>query len=115
MQVWTALSNPAFLSADEQEPECSDYFAANGWHYLVFSLRAKGQYLFSREEFRDWRIPPDGCIPSESVPKCAVFHGRILFTGFRGDGKWGGHLFFTEAVQQPDGTLRFKPASSSIR
>ena len=100
-------TEPIYVSSDGDQPECSDYFVLNGWHYLVFSHRGRGQYRLSREPFAGWIAPGDPDIPCESVPKAAIWHGRILFTGFRRIEGYAGTLTFTEAWQDPDGTLRF--------
>ncbi len=100
-------TDPIYVSPDGDQPECSDYFVLNGWHYLVFSHRGRGQYRLSREPFAGWIAPGDPDIPCESVPKAAIWHRRILFTGFRRIEGYAGTLTFTEAWQDPDGTLRF--------
>ena len=106
---WTDLDEPIYVAPDGNEPECSDYFELNGWHYLIFSHHGKGEYLYSDKPFTDWRRPEDGSIPCKSVPKMAVWNGRIIFTGFDGDGRYAGSLTFMEAAQNHDGTLRFFP------
>ncbi len=103
---WTE-TDPIYVSPSEDQPECSDYFAKDGWYYLIFSLIGQGRYLMSREPFSGWIEPEDNRIPCESVPKMALWNGRILFTGFRGQNGYAGTLTFTEARQNPDGTLRF--------
>ena len=105
-----------YTAPNENEPECSDYFALNGKYYLIFSHYGKGQYLVSDEPFSGFRAPADPMIPCSSVPKCAVWKGRILFTGFRGIDGYAGTLTFMEAEQQPDGTLTFRnvPETESV-
>ena len=98
---------PIYISPDGDQPECSDYFAKNGWYYLIFSHRGRGQYRISRKPFSDWRMPERSDIPCESVPKMALWNGRILFTGFHRIEGYAGTLTFTEAWQDPDGSLRF--------
>ena len=100
-------TEPIYISPDGDQPECSDYFALNGWYYLIFSHRGRGQYRISEKPFSDWRTPEDPDIPCESVPKMALWNGRILFTGFRRIEGYAGTLTFTEAWQNPDGSLRF--------
>ena len=99
---------PVYVSETEDQPECPDWFALGGWHYLIFSLRGRGHYLMSREPFGGWREPPDPVIPCSSVPKMALWQGRILFAGFRSLGGYAGVLTFREAWQNSDGTLRFE-------
>ncbi|MBQ3862056.1 MAG: glycosyl hydrolase, partial [Clostridia bacterium] len=89
------------------QPECSDYFAKDGWYYLIFSHRGRGQYRISRRPFSDWQMPENPDIPCESVPKMALWNGRILFTGFHRIDGYAGTLTFTEAWQESDGSLRF--------
>ena len=100
-------TDPIYVSPDGDQPECSDYFAKDGWHYLIFSHRGRGEYRMSREPFAGWICPEDPQIPCESVPKTALWNGRILFAGFSRIEGYAGTLTFTEAWQEPDGTLRF--------
>lgn len=92
---------------DENEPECPDYFTLGGKYYLIFSHHGKGSYLVSDKPFSDWTKPKDNIIPCRSVPKCAVWQNRIIFTGFSAIGGYAGTLTFMEAKQLPDGTLTF--------
>lgn len=96
-----------YTSPDESEPECPDYFSYNGKYYIVFSHRGKGQYLMSDEPFAGWKAPEDGEIPCHGVPKCAVWRGRIIFTGFKPVAGYAGTLTFREAKQLEDGRLEF--------
>ena len=107
LDTWTEETDPIYLAPDAAEPECPDYLAFNGYYYLIFSLHGKGHYLYSRKPFTDFIIPDDPIIPCKSVPKAAVFQGRILFAGFDGDGKYAGTLTFKEAFQTPSGLLTF--------
>ena len=91
----------------EDEPECSDYIAYRGRYYLIFSHHGKGQYRVSDKPFSDWKTPDDPLIPCSSVPKCAVWNDRILFTGFRSEGGYAGTLTFMEAKVKEDGTFTF--------
>ena len=104
---WTELPEPIYVSPDENEPECPDYFALNGWYYLIFSHYGKGTYLYSDKPFSDWRKPADALIPCRSVPKMALWQDRILFTGFNGENAYAGTMTFMEAVQCENGELRF--------
>ena len=96
-----------YVSPDGDEPECSDYFAVNGWYYLVYSLRGQGLYQFSRQPFSEWQVPADPVIPCKSVPKAAIWQNRVLFAGFDGKGKYAGTMTFKEAHVQEDGTLTY--------
>ncbi|MGI6201971.1 MAG: hypothetical protein ACOYID_01040 [Eubacteriales bacterium] len=103
---WREVGN-IYESPDEREPECSDYFEFGGKYYLIYSLGGRGHYQFSDSPFSGWIVPDDPIIPCSSVPKAAVWNGRIIFTGFSGNGKYAGTMTFREAHQMPDGTLRF--------
>lgn len=96
-----------YTALDENEPECPDYFSLGGKYYLIFSHHGKGEYLVSEKPFEGFTRPEDNKIPCSSVPKCAVWNGRIIFTGFKSP-TYAGTLTFKEAVQNADGTLSFK-------
>jgi len=103
-------TEPVYVAPEgEDQPECSDYFIAGGWHYLILSHHGKGQYFYSREPFGPWLRAEDNSIPCRSVPKMAYFEDRIIFTGFAGMDGYAGTMTFTEAFTQADGTLKFKP------
>ena len=104
--TWTE-TEPIYISPGGDQPECSDYFAKNGRYYLIFSHRGRGQYRISQKPFSDWETPENPDIPCESVPKMALWNGRILFTGFRRIEGYAGTLTFTEAWQGPNGLLVF--------
>ncbi|MBR5869218.1 MAG: hypothetical protein IKZ21_07200 [Clostridia bacterium] len=107
LENWSEEAEPIYRAPDSAEPECPDYLALNGYYYLIFSLHGKGHYLYSTEPFRGFVAPADPIIPCKSVPKAAVFRGRILFAGFDGGGKYAGTLTFKEAFQTPSGLLTF--------
>ncbi len=107
MEKWQELE-PIYIAPGRDEPECSDYLEKDGWHYLIFSLCGKGQYRYSREPFSGWQMPENPEIPCKTVPKQAVWNGRILFAGFDGDGRYGGTMTFAEAFIQTDGQLSFQ-------
>lgn len=110
-ETFTEQGNIYTAPAGEDEPECSDYFAYHGRYYLIFSHHGRGQYRVSDKPFSDWKMPDDPTIPCESVPKCAVWNDRILFTGFRRISGYAGTLTFTEAVTDETGAMRFLPGS----
>ncbi len=105
LETWTECEEPIYVSDDEEQPECPDYIEYRGRYYLIFSLRAKGQYLYSEKPFTDWKIPKNPIIPCHSVPKCAVFDDKIIFAGF---------INFTddEGKRYYAGTLTFKTATA---
>lgn len=105
---WNELENPLYIApVDMWEPECPDYFYKDGFFYLVYSLRGKAHYQYSKNPFTDWQIPDDPIIPCKSVPKAAVWNERLIFTGFDGEGKYAGTMTFLEAVIQEDGQLKY--------
>lgn len=105
---WDELAEPLYIApADLGEPECPDHFYKDGYYYLVYSLKAKGYYLYSKEPFSDWKKPQDPIIPCKSVPKAATWNNRLIFTGFAGNGKYAGTLTFLEAKVQENGELKF--------
>jgi beta-fructofuranosidase len=101
-------------------PECPDYFAWRGWHYLIFSNEGVARYRLSRDPFGPWLRPPvdtfDG--PAARVMKTAAFTGDrrigVAWIGARegntdhGAFQFGGNAVFRELVQAADGTLRAK-------
>ena len=112
------------VSENEDEPECADHFYYGGYWYLVYSLRLKAHYLVSRSPFTGFCCPGEAAaadpedtvidapsrgpvIPCSSVPKAAVFRGRLLFTGFHGIDGYAGSVRLMEAFPEEDGTLRF--------
>ncbi|MBO4885233.1 MAG: hypothetical protein J5602_07965 [Clostridia bacterium] len=107
--VWREEDEPIYIAPGRNEPECCDYFELNGWYYLVFSLRGQGRYLYSREPFAGWREPAEPVIPCKSVPKAAVWNGRIIFAGFDGRGQYAGTMTFLETFQGANGELIYGP------
>ena len=113
--AWREEAEPAFVAPPGQgEPECSDYFELNGWYYLVFSLRGQGRYLYSDRPFGVWRTPENPVIPCKSVPKAAVWKGRLIFTGFDGGGRYAGTMTFLEAVQDESGEFQYMPVKETV-
>ncbi|MBO4298532.1 MAG: glycosyl hydrolase, partial [Clostridia bacterium] len=107
--VWHEEDEPIYIAPGRNEPECCDYFELNGWYYLVFSLRGQGRYLYSRQPFGGWREPMEPVIPCKSVPKAAVWNGRIIFAGFDGRGQYAGTMTFLETFQGANGELIYGP------
>ena len=105
--VWREEEMPIWLSPDESQPECPDYFFYHGFYYLVLSLHGTAQYFVSAQPFSGWRTPEKPEIPCGGVPKAAIWHDRVVFTGFDRIDGYGGNLTFRAASAAPDGTLIF--------
>ncbi len=108
LTVWRQSERELFVAETVNEPECPDYFRKDGYYYLVYSLCAKGYYLYSTEPFSGWKAPKNPIIPCKSVPKAGIWNDRIIFTGFDGGGVYGGTMTFLEAFVRPDGELAFE-------
>lgn len=109
LNVWQDTGEPIFVSdTDLSEPECPDHFYKDGYYYLVYSLHGKGYYQYSKEPFSGWQKPKDPIIPCKSVPKAGVWHDRLIFTGFDGNGRYAGTMTFLEAFVQENGELAYK-------
>ncbi|MBO5273310.1 MAG: hypothetical protein J6I45_01710 [Clostridia bacterium] len=104
---WTECDEPALLTGSEEQPECPDYFSYNGKYYMLGSLRGVAHYRISDKPFSDWREPKDPVIHCSTVPKGAVWGDRIVFTGFKGIGGYGGSMTFSSATFDEDGELVF--------
>lgn len=108
MEKWEEQENPIFVSPNENQPECPDYFKFNGKYYLIFSLCSKAHYMFSNKPFEDFIMPKDPIIPCESVPKGAEWNGRLIFTGFKKIGNYAGTMTFKAARSNQEGKLIFE-------
>lgn len=102
-------AGPIYVSEDDTQPECPDYFVLNGVYYLLFSLRSRAQYRYSSRPFDGWRLPENPEIPCASVPKGAVWQDRVIFTGYEsGDRRrYAGYMTFASAGQKENGELLF--------
>lgn len=98
-----------YVGPDRDEPECSDYFALNGKYYLIFSHHGSGQYRISDKPFSDWKEPSEKSIPCHSVPKAAIWNGRIIFAGFKRVNGYAGYLTFLEAIADENGEMQYVP------
>lgn len=94
--------------ADIYEPGCPDYIACGGRYYLIFSTDAP-RYRVSDKPFSDFQAPHNDIIPCYGVPKAAVWHDRIIFTGFKRIENYAGHMVFTEAIINENGEFSFYP------
>ncbi len=103
LDSWEEFSEPIYVSDDSRQPECPDYFKYKDRYYLLFSIKGTAQYRYSDKEFTDWQIPEAKEIPCSSVPKAAVWNGKIVFTGFNGNGTYGGTMTFKTAETDKNG------------
>ena len=109
LNAWRELDEPFYIAPEEMgEPECADYFYKDGYYYLVYSLKGKGYYMYSKDPFSNWQLPEEPIIPCKSVPKAAIWNDRLIFTGFNGNGGYAGTMTFLEAFVQKDGQLTYK-------
>lgn len=109
LHTWD-LREPFLILDEPTQPECPDYFAWRGWHYLIFSHHGVARYRKSRHPLGPWETPAnDRLDPTDArVMKTAAYIGdRRLGAAFIPDGTgWGGTLCVRELEQGPDGTLR---------
>ncbi|NBD25440.1 glycoside hydrolase family protein [Paenibacillus glycinis] len=100
---------PFIVPGYHDEPECSDCFEWNGWHYLVFSNDGLARYRYARSLEGPWLRPAMDAFDCVQwrVPKTAPFHeGRRIAAGFLSSpDRYAGELVFRELVQRADGTL----------
>ncbi len=108
---------PFIIPGFPDVPECPDYFAWNGWYYLLFSNGGIARYRMSKTPLGPWTRPLvdtlDG--PVSRVMKTAAFTGGrrlgAAWVGMRQDNRdngghqFGGNAVFRELVQRDDGTL----------
>ena len=107
-------------------PECPDYFAWNGHHYLIFGNGLETHYRMGIPLLGRWNTPPIPLLDSRliAVMKTALFgDNRRIGAGWIGARKadkdnggihWGGSLVLRELVQRDNGMLstRFVPELS---
>lgn len=107
---WAEESVPIYIAETADEPECSDYFKYKDCYYLIFSLRGRGMYLYSKEPFSNWKTPKDPYIPCRTVPKASIFEDKIIFTGYKNifEGLYAGTMTFKEADVDENGEMIFK-------
>jgi beta-fructofuranosidase len=101
---------PFIVTGYPGDPECPDYFAWRGWHYLIFSHQGTAHYRMSRAPLGPWQKPAvdtfDG--PEAMVMKTAAFTGdRRIGAAFVPPSRdvYAGKLILREIVQRADGTL----------
>ncbi len=109
LDTWTECDKPIYIAEGKDQPECPDYFKYNGKYYLIFSIRAKAHYMVSDNPFDGFVMPEDSRIPCESVPKCAEWDGRLIFTGYKSTpGVYAGTMTFKAAKSDENGILVFE-------
>lgn len=108
LHTWTDTGEPMLINDSAEEPECPDYIHYGEWYYLIYSLYGRARYLFSKEPFGPWQVPKEPIIPCAGVPKGAVWGERIIFTGFKEMGGYGGCMTFRAATACETGELVFK-------
>lgn len=107
---WKQLEPFLVLDIADQ-PECTDYFRFGDWYYLVYSNFGRARWHKSRFPLGPWEAPENNLVAAQNVgvPKAAVVHGRLIFTGFSKDGKgYGGNFILYEAIPAKNGDLRFR-------
>ena len=108
METWQEVGEPIYIAPDAAQPECPDYFQFCGRYYLIFSLHGKAHYMVSDHPFHGFREPQNSIIPCESVPKCALWGDRLIFTGFKRMGGYGGSLTFKAATADQNGEFIYE-------
>lgn len=108
LDVWEDTGTPIYIAEDATHPECPDYIEYGGRYYLIFSLRGKAHYMVSDRPFDGWRMLADPVIPCATVPKGAVWNGKIVFAGFVKMGGYGGNMTFCTATASESGELIFE-------
>ena len=108
LESFEEMPEPIYISHDEREPECSDYFEYNGRYYLVYSLSGRAYYKISDSEFDGFASSPEIHVPCGSVPKAAKFGDSLIFTGFIGEGGYAGRMTFLKARADDEGKLVFE-------
>lgn len=107
LNAWDELE-PIYISRDENQPECPDYFCFNGRYYLIFSLEGKAHYMISDNPFDGFKMPENPIIPCARVPKCAEWQDRLVFVGFDMIGGYAGTMTFKAAKASENGELIFE-------
>ncbi len=108
LETWEDYGTPLYIHETADPPECPDYFFFNGRYYLIFSIKAKAHYMVSDKPFEGFVMPDDPIIPCSSVPKCAEWQGRMIFTGYKSDGGYAGVMTFKAATSNEKGELIFE-------
>ena len=64
--------------------------------------------MVSDKPFEGFVMPKDPIIPCESVPKCAEWEGKLVFTGFKRINGYAGSMTFKTATADENGELVFE-------
>ena len=105
MEKWEDFGDPIYIAPSTDQPECPDYFQYHGKYYLIFSLKGRAHYMVSDKPFENFVMPDEPIIPCSSVPKCAEWNEKLIFTGFKGIGGYGGTMTFKAATSKENGEL----------
>ena len=115
LHTWTECDEPLYVSGatdnQSEQPECPDYIAYNGRYYLTLKgMNGQTKYLVSEHPFDGWCEREDAVVPCGSVPKGAVWNGKIVFTGFipSEGGAYAGRMTFKTATADENGRLIFE-------
>ncbi len=111
---------PGSTQGYEAAPECPDYFAFKGRHYIAYGQGLRTFYRVSDDDGATWARPLIDTLGNGmlAVMKTAPFGGNrrigVAWIGSRigdvdtGQRQWGGHLVFRELVALPHGALGTK-------
>ena len=108
MEKWEDFGDPIYIAPSTDQSECPDYFQYHGKYYLISSLKGRAHYMVSDKPFENFVMPDEPIIPCSSVPKCAEWNGKLIFTGFKGIGGYGGAMTFKAATSKENGELVFE-------
>ena len=108
LENWQEVEHPIYTVENGDHPECPDYFKFNGKYYLVFSIRGRARYLVSNSPFDSFERIDDTLIPCAGVPKCAIWDGKLIFTGFKPIDGYAGTMTFKAATADENGRLIFE-------
>jgi len=108
--------------------ECPDVFEWNGWWYLVYSEFSESftaRYRVAPTPDGPWSVPVHDTVDGRAfyAPKTVARDGRRFFVGWiatredsadDGAWQWAGTMSVLEALQEDDGSLRFRLPSEVL-
>jgi len=102
-----AQHEPLMVMADGEQPECPDYFYFGGKYCLIYSIRAQAICHTADQPLGPWSVPVPIDLPGYCVPKAAIWHDRLIFSGFlsRAPGGYAGEVRLAEGFIGEDGLL----------